>query len=230
MSDIQQRIEGNEKKRGSGGGKCCLYGCLSILVLMVLLGVVGFFGAKHAMKIIVAQYTQDAPMAVAEVKMSDSATASVEERWEAFVAQAQNGGSVTIELTADEVNALIANNEDWQALKGKAYLNFGEDVVNGKVSLSLEETGWKMLKGRYFNGESSFLVSCENGRLNIQLESMRIGDKMIPAPALAAIKQMNLADEIYQDPSHEETVEMIKRVRKLQFLPNRMIIEIDKKP
>ena len=67
---------------------CFFYGCLTGLVLMVLLAVGGLVAVHYAKKAIsglVNQYTDTKPMTLPTVPMAPADAVKLQKRWQAFV-------------------------------------------------------------------------------------------------------------------------------------------------
>ena len=108
---------------------CFFYGCITGLVLLVLLLVALLFGIHFAMKKLVNQYTDTKPMELPTVQMSQAEIDKVKQRF-AGVSRRRSARSARRSpcvLTADEINALIASGPDKQALKGKFYVSLDGD-------------------------------------------------------------------------------------------------------
>ena len=69
-------------------------------------------------------------------------------KWREFEQHARAHEPARLELTADELNALIASEP---LFKGKAHVSIEGDAAHLRVSIPLNEVRW--LKGHYMNGE-----------------------------------------------------------------------------
>ena len=91
----------------------------------------------------------------------------LKQRFEAFQqAVREQRPTKPLELTADDINALIASGPKRQDLKGKFYVSLEGDQLKGEVSMPLQEIGLSMFKGRYLNGSATFGLSFRNGTLS----------------------------------------------------------------
>ena len=75
---------------------------------------------------------------------------SVASDWKAFQQAAKRGEAVLIELTASDINTLIAGSDD---AVGKVWTSIENNV--GRVQVSLPLKGVPLMEGRYLNGEIS---------------------------------------------------------------------------
>src|SRR6266571_5832859 len=95
------------KRRG-----CFFYGCITVLVIIVLIGIAGFFAIRYGLNkftAFVEQYTDTTPMTLPTIPMSSADYQQLDKRVTAF-ADAVNARKATppLVLTGDEINALIA--------------------------------------------------------------------------------------------------------------------------
>src|SRR6516164_5195702 len=102
------------------------------------------------------RYTDNQPLPLPEVSISPAARDQLLRRVEDFRDDLRAGGApAPLILSADEVNALIANDPELKALKGKFYVLLNGDALKAKVSLPMEDLGLPHFRGRYLNGTAS---------------------------------------------------------------------------
>src|SRR5947209_5147100 len=103
-----------EARKGHG---CFFYGCITAIVLAVLLVAAvlftGYYFYRYAIGL-AKEYTETAPTKLPEVDMPKEERASLHERLKAFK-EAVNARKPTepLVLTADDINALIEDNEEF---------------------------------------------------------------------------------------------------------------------
>jgi len=83
-------------------------------------------------------------------------------------------------LTSDEINALIATDPDLQPLKGKLYVTLENEHIKGQLSVSMDEAGLPMFRGRYLNGSGTFSLSLRNGILRLTAQEIAVKGKPLP--------------------------------------------------
>src|SRR6185369_7501852 len=109
------------KRRG-----CFFYGCITVLVLMVLFGIAGFFAVRYGLNkfnAFVEQYTETTPMTLPTVQMPPTDYQLLDKRATAFADLVKaRKASPPLVLTGEEINALIANNPAWKSMKGRVYV------------------------------------------------------------------------------------------------------------
>lgn len=216
-------VSGAQAPRKSGGN-CCLFGCLGVIVVVLVAAVGGYLGVtKVLIPRLLDQYTTTTAITLPAVEISQEDLTALQTRWKEFAGNLDAGQPVQIELSADEVNALIQHSPDWEGLKDVIYVQLEPGVVRGQMCIDLGSI-WKLAKGRFFTGEAAFAVSIADGQLDIRAQELKVSDKPIDQ-ASDMVSGVNLADEIYSDSDNEETVERLRRVNRLEIEADRLIIE-----
>lgn len=214
------------KRRG-----CFFYGCITVLVLTVLFCIAGFFLIRYGLNkftAFVEQYTETTPMTLPTVQLSATEYEQLDKRVSAF-ADAVNARKATppLVLTGDEINALIANNPAWKALKGKVYVTIEGDQIKGKVSIPMDELaqapGLSRLKGRYLNGSAALKVSLANAILLVTIQSLEAKGQSPSPPLMTQLQTINFAQNAAQDP---KTQEMIGRFESLEVKEGKITIKV----
>jgi hypothetical protein len=179
---------------------CFFYGCISGLVLLVM--VLGLLMAGlHYVRKMVNQYTDTKPMELPAVQMSQGEIDKLKQRFEAFQqAVREQRPANPLELTADDINALIASGPERQALKGRFYVSLEGDQLKGQVSMPLQEVGLSMFKGRYLNGSATFNLSFSKGTLSVSPQMINVKGKPLPETYMQEIRKQNLAAEFAKQP------------------------------
>ena len=200
---------------------CFFYGCITVLILMVLLGVGGFFLVRYTLHRVIAlaeQYTETQPMTLPQVQMSTSDYDQLDKRVTEFNDRMKAGKPVPpLILSGDEINALIGKDPAWRNLKGKLYVTIEGDRIKGQISVPLDEfatrvPGLSRLKGRYLNGEAALKVSLENGPLNVTLQSLEIKGQSPPLPIMTQLQSVNFAQNASQDPRTADVIGKLESI------------------
>lgn len=134
-------IEPPPRQRKTG---CLGKGCLLIIGVFVLLIAAFCIGMYSGLRYFV---TSPTPREIPQVQVSETEEKAVRERWLGFETAGKNKQSSRIEMTADDVNQLIAGS---RKMKGKAYVTVENNVARVQVSIPLEKLGFR---GRFLNGE-----------------------------------------------------------------------------
>jgi len=217
------------KRRG-----CFFYGCITVLVLMLLVGIAGFFAVRYGLNkfnAFVEQYTETTPMTLPIVQMPPTDYQLLDKRATAFADLVKaRKASPPLVLTGEEINALIANNPAWKSMKGRVYVTIEGDQIKGKVSIPMDDLaqapGLSRLKGRYLNGSAAFKVSLANGVVVVTLQSLEAKGQSPPPPIMAQLQTVNFAQNAAQDP---KTQEMIGRFESIEVKDGKITIKVSAK-
>jgi hypothetical protein len=180
---------------------CFFYGCISGLVLLVIvLG--GLMVGLHYVRKVVNQFTETKPMELPTVQMSQGEIDKLKQRFEAFQKAVQEQRPVEpFVLAPDDINALIASVPELQPFKGKFYISLGDDHVKGEVSVPLHEMGLGIFKGRYLNGSATFNLAFSNGVLSVTPQTVIVKGAPVPEVYMQEIRKQNLAAEVTNNPA-----------------------------
>lgn len=193
---------------------CLFYGCISGAACLVLILLVFLLGI-HLLRKTLNQYTDTAPMKLPVVQLSQPEIEQVQHRFENFT-DAANSGRPTppLDLTSDEVNALLQNDPNFRAAKGKFYVTIVGTNLQAQVSLPMTRLGLGLLKGRYLNGTATLAVSLQNGLLDLAPLQVKVKGQPLPEVYLEKIRHENFATGINNNPrasvvlSHLRSIEL----------------------
>ena len=175
---------------------CLFYGCLtsSILVLVVLAGLLlGYLKILNS-------FTDTKPMPLPTVNMSDAEMAQVRQRVDAFSQDIRSGRAPSpLELSGDELNALILTDPNLKTLKGQLYVSIEGNQIKGQLSVPASRLGLGIFKHRYINGSGTFKVSLVNGTLYVNAQTLSVKGKPIPDKYMQQVRLQNLAQGFNQD-------------------------------
>jgi hypothetical protein len=163
-------IEPPPKRKGMG---CLGKGCLLIVVFLVLLVVAFVIRIRYAK-----------PKEIPQVQTSEDEQNAVRARWDEFEAASRNKQKISsvvpglsptpdvtpasanrIELTANDINQLIARN---RKVRGKAFVSIDNNVARVQVNFPLEKIGFRL------NGELAVRASPDRNPRNLQIAQMSL--------------------------------------------------------
>jgi len=162
-----------------GGLGCFAKGCLILVVFFILLALSFVAGTYYATKYLRTEYFSShherLPISHATIEEEQEVRA----RWDAFEKAAHAGEAARIELTADDLNALIAAEPK---LHGDAYVTIEDNVAHLQISLPIGEGRW--LRGRYINAKCSVQSAAsakpEDARItSIIVNGKPVGDEFL---------------------------------------------------
>ena len=148
-------VEAPPRRKGLG---CFARGCLILLIFAIVLAIAGFaglyWGLHRNSALFYGSYwlaktrsLAEAPTPVPEFNASDQQIQLVQERWQDFEQKARAGQAAEIELSGDDINALIATSEE---ARGKVLASIDGNQLHLQASVPIG--GFLGRPGYYFNG------------------------------------------------------------------------------
>ena len=149
-------VEAPPRRKGLG---CFGRGCLIVLVFAIVLAIACFAGMywglhRHSALFYGSYWLAktrslaEAPTTVPEFSGSDQQIQRAREGWQDFEQKMRAGQPAEIELSADDINALIATSED---VRRKVFASIDGNQLRLQVSLPIGEVLGR--PGYYFNGD-----------------------------------------------------------------------------
>lgn len=100
-------------------------------------------------------------------------------RWRVFEKAAKRNEPAQIDLTADDINTLIAAN---RKLRGKAFVTVANNSGRVKVSVPLDKVF--MMEGRYFNGEATVEPAADGDPRHARISDVVLANQSVPESML----------------------------------------------
>src|SRR4029077_11652355 len=133
--------------------------CLTLSIFAIVLALAGFAGLywglhRHSALFYGSYWLAktrslaQAPTPVPEFNASDQQIQRVQERWQDFEQKTRAGQAAEIELSADDINALIATSE---ASRAKVFVSIDRNQLRLQASVPIGE--YLGRPGYYFNGD-----------------------------------------------------------------------------
>jgi hypothetical protein len=210
------------KKRG-----CFFYGCITALVLFVLMTLVLVFGTRYAIHTMIDGLTEEQPTKITRVELPAPRLEEILKRVDAFKKSLDDPkGGYELVLTAEEFNALIGSSPDMAVLKDRLYVHIDEDKLKADLSWPLDDLAhfpFGRFKGRYLNGSASLNAELKNGQLDVKLDSLMIKGKPVDGRFMTQLKSHNLARDITKDPKQAAAISKFDSV---QIKDGKIIIKV----
>jgi hypothetical protein len=180
-------VDAPPRRRGLG---CFGRGCLILAVFAIVLGIACFAGMYWGMYrnsaifhglywLTKAHAIGQTPVSIPGFTASDAQMQSVHERCEDFEQKARAGQPAELELTADDINTLIATNQD---LRGKMFVSIDGDRLRCQASVPLGEFIGR--SGYYFNGDIAGELKSAESLENLQLSGITVNGQIVPTDLL----------------------------------------------
>ncbi len=147
MNSSSSWIEPPPHQRGLG---CFAKGCLILFVFGILLCLSFVAGTYYASRFLRTEYFSGAHERLPISHASVEDEQAVRTRWDAFEKAARAHEPARIELSADDLNALIASDPK---LRGDAFVTIEDNTARLHLSTPIGRNWW--LSGRYLNAQGS---------------------------------------------------------------------------
>ncbi|HWW01508.1 MAG TPA: hypothetical protein VNZ64_17555 [Candidatus Acidoferrum sp.] len=191
---------------------CLFYGCLTGVVCLVAI-LIAFLLGLHLFKKMLNEYTDTKPMLLPAVQMAPAQIEQLQRRVDAFRDAVRAGRPAPpLELSSDEINALIANEPDFRGLHNRLYVTLEGDKVKGQVSFPMGRVGLPLFHGRYLNGTGTLSVSLKDGLLRIIPQEILVKGKPLPSVYMDRIQSENLATQANDNPHSAETFSQLQSI------------------
>lgn len=206
----------NKARRG-----CLFYGCITGIVCLIAV-LVAFLLGLHELKKMLNEYTDTKPMPLPAVQLSPAEIAQVQNRVELF-RDALRGARTPppLELSGEEIDALLQHDPDFKALSGKLFVRIEGAKVTGLLSVPMRELGLPLFRGRYLNGTATFAISFQNGILGIFPRDVLVKGKPLPAVYMDRIRAENLAARVNENPRSSVA---LNRLQSIEVRDGKLII------
>ena len=179
---------------------CLFYACIAGVVCLVAILAAGLLGL-HELRRMLEKYTDNKPLPLPAVTMSQAEYDQLQRRVDNFRDDLRAGRQAqTLELSSDQVNALIARDADFKPLKNKVFVEIDGQQLKAQISLPLQELGLPRLRGRYLNGKGTFSLSLRNGILDVRAVELEVKGQPVPPTYMDAIRRQNLANGANDNP------------------------------
>jgi hypothetical protein len=193
--------------------------------MLLMLG--GLFLGYLSFRKMVINYTDTAPLPLPVVQISPEDIKKLHERVDDFdKALKEHRAAAPLELTGDDINALIATSSGGQSWTGKVYVTIEGEQIKGQVSVPISQIGLPIFRDRYINGSATFKVSLRDGALHVYAQDITVKGKAVPTVYMQQIRQTDLAQSSMNDPNTRSEFERYEEIK----IENGKFIIIPKKP
>jgi len=169
-----------QKKRGLGCLGCgCLVLALLVILFLAMVAGVGYLSYKGAVGL-----TSTTPASVPTFNGSDDLYRTAQQKLADLDHNVKNHQAGTVQLSADEINTLIARNPDAGKVNLHAFVTLTNNEARLQASLPTDALSHDILKGRYFNLDASFGVDFDPQvkSVNLILHALQFGNKVLIDP------------------------------------------------
>ena len=201
-------VEAPKKRHG------CLFWGGIIAGIFLLLGLLAGYAVYRYAHHLVDEYTDTQPLEIPTVQMSGTEITNLQRRVDNFDKAIKIDKPVeALVLTADEINALIAESTKTNASAPRLYFSFNDNHVQAKLSLPTDGFGVRMLRGRYFNGSGEFALALHDGHLMLNIKSLSVKGKPLPDQFMQSLRTQNFADSWTNDTELNQALAKLQEVK-----------------
>ena len=174
------------KKRGGG---CFAWGCTAVLVVLLLivglLTAISYLGYHK-----ISNLTSSQPITVETFDGGDAVYQAAIQKTNTFDQAVQQGQPATLELSADEINTLIARDPDFAKNQIHASVTMTADHGDLQLSLPTNLIPYGLIKDRYLNVEADFtpVFDPANKTLNFNLHTFKFAGGTVPPEQLPTVQ------------------------------------------
>jgi hypothetical protein len=180
-------VEAPPQRKGLG---CFARGCLILLVFAIVLMIACvagvYWGFQRHSAVVHGIYwlakthsIAEAPVSIPELSASDNQTQAVQENWQDFEQKNRAGQPSEIELTADDINSLIAANRH---ARGKVFVSIEGNKLHVQTSAPVGEFVGR--PGYYFNGDIIAESKGPESLESLQLDRITVNGERVPSGIL----------------------------------------------
>lgn len=180
-------VEAPPRTTGLG---CLARGCLVLLIFGIVLAIAGsaglYWGLHRNSALFYGSYwlaktrsLAEAPTPVPDFNASEQQIQLVQERWQDFEQKTRAGQAAEIELSADDINALIATSKD---ARGKVFVSVDRNQLRLQASVPIGQFLGR--SGYYFNGDVIIELKGVQSLDNPRLSRVTINGEQVPTDFL----------------------------------------------
>ncbi|MXY97852.1 MAG: hypothetical protein F4Z29_08905 [Gemmatimonadetes bacterium] len=188
-------------------------GCLSAIILLAVIAGAAYYFLLQASDELVETYTSPEPRDFARTEEGRDEVLSIIDRFRDFaIALEQGEETERFSLSADDINALLENEDLLREFHGMARVDIQDDRLLAEISVPLDLFN-ERFEGRYLNGTGELSIEMKDDRLEVNIDRLEVGGRNIPEEFMNEIRKNNLVETLLQDPSLERLMGLVKSVK-----------------
>lgn len=207
--------------RSPFAGCAILITALAVMMFLVVFSVFALFRQSEA----ISKFTSDqpSPVEVSKTIDNDTSVSSMQSKLDAFHKQLDGKEESSLELTAEEINLIIAANEPFKELRGTFRIReIRDDLMHIAISFRLNgqprftklgESGWITSDPRYLNATMIARPALSNRELVLQIENIEVPGKAVPREFIEQMSPYRITERYLTDPTLGPAMAKLTRVR-----------------
>lgn len=207
--------------RSPFAGCAILIIALAVMVFLVVFSIFALFRQSDA----ISKFTSDQPLPV-EISRTidnDTSVSSMQSKVDVFHKQLDGKEESSLELTANEINLIIAAHEPFKELRGTFRIReIRDDRLHIAISFQLNgqprftklgESGWITSDPRYLNATMIARPALSNRELVLQIENIEVPGKAVPREFIEQMSPYRITERYLTDPTLGPAMAKLTRVR-----------------
>ena len=213
----------NSQDKRTDKGMFCLFGCLAMIVIVVLAFAGVSVGIYYFSTYMIDRYTEETPKELPQVELSSEEVEAITTRIQPLLdALKDDALAATVTLTAEEINTLLQSIPEFTKFSKMAYVYIEDGTVRGDLSIPMD---WMSMEGSYINGTGIFRVGTDINGPYIYIAELGVGGDKFNEATLKGYGVANLLDpELNTSPKAQK---LIRRVSNLSVEDNKITISIE---
>ena len=190
-----------------------LYVGLAAVVLLAV-GISVLIGARYGLK----TFTSMTPLVLSLPTLSAVDEEQLNLKLSAFSDSYEQGQAATLELSAPELNAVLAAHT---SLSTRILVSMTGGHLRAQVSLPIQLITGDRGSDRWLNGEATLAIRSQDGQVQLQVTALSVNGRSLPRRLLDAISRVNLAAEAA---THPTTADYVRRVEHIAVEGEKLVI------
>jgi hypothetical protein len=200
---------------------CLFFVLVAGAISVVMLAFGAYFGLRYAHQL-VNRLTDAQAAVLPTVQLPETRMFQLHDKVDTF-RDAVRDGEVTapLELSAEELNALIGSDPAFKVLKNHLFVMIEGSQLSAQISFRAEDLGLMRLQGRYVNATGNFHVAMKTNELWITAQSLAVRGEPIPRNIMREVAAENLAERFNDDP---RAAAGLKKIDSIEVKDGKLVI------
>ncbi len=205
QTDVKIRTQ---RRRG-----CVFYGCLSVVVLIVVVLLALYIGSKIGLRKLAANYTSSTPLSLPQVVYPDSEIDALEERIFKYLKSVdQKAEASPFELTTRDLNMFLKEYQPGLMQMGDFALELAPGEVRAQMSIPLDAFGRSAFKGRFLNAEATLEMAMTNDTLVLGVKNLSAKGRPLPSFVVAQFQSKGFLGAVNDNPKIQQLAARLERI------------------
>ena len=191
-----------------------LYFGIAAVCVLLAAGIAVLIAARHGLN----AFTSATPLVVSTSTLSAANEEQLDLKLGAFSERYDQGQTATLELSAPELNAVLAT---YTSLSTRISVSMTGGRLRAQVSVPLQLIVGAQGQGRWLNGEATLAIGTRDGQVHLQVLALDVNGRSLPRRLLDAVARVNLAAEAA---THASTADYVRRVERITVEGEKLVI------